>query len=125
MKKNHKGMTLVEVIVALALFAIMGLVVASIFSASANINKMTNATNNKLDVQIAMANFFGEDTSTIKDDENFTVNFDFITGAGSSIKKINVPIETRELRNTKTESESEDKTSTNIKYFVKSTKPTR
>ena len=51
MKKNLKGFTLIEVIVALAVFSIMTLLLATMFTAACAIRLDTNATNKQVDKQ--------------------------------------------------------------------------
>ena len=113
MKKNKKGMTLVEVIVALALFAIMSLMIASIFSASAQLNKMTNAINKKMDMQIAVANVYGT-TAKTREISPSIIQFK-IDG-----KEIPINVKVYEIDKDKeaSDDDAKSKINSNIKYFV-------
>ena len=51
MKKNLKGLTLVEIIISFAVFAIMALMIASIMAVSSNARIDTSRLNGKIDNQ--------------------------------------------------------------------------
>lgn len=112
MKKTFKGMTLVEIIVALAIFVIMTLIVATVFTASARVNMMTNAMNNKIDTQIALANVYG---TTLTDKKTTTDSITFnVSGYSASV---DLDIVELQKNKTVTDTDNQSKIKSNIKYF--------
>lgn len=53
MKKNKKGFTLVEVIIAISVFAIMALLVCTLYAFLSRMIYMSNAVNTNVDSQVA------------------------------------------------------------------------
>lgn len=54
-KKNKKGLTLIEIIVAMAVFAIMSLLVATMFATAMKLNLRTNNMNKQMQTEGATA----------------------------------------------------------------------
>lgn len=101
MKKLYKGMTLVEVIVALALFSIIMLIVATVFSATAMLNSKTVKLNNKIERQAISIVYPTVDDKTTADSieiagEDFDINIIEVDGnktydGAPNIRYISVP----------------------------------
>lgn len=103
MRKNKKGFTLVEVIVAMAVLAIMGLLVCTLYAFLGKTVKRSYSMNTNVDLQVAKyeRGISGPDDTT----NNKTITFN-VDGTD-----VNVPIEYTVI--------DANNSNPNIKYFYK------
>lgn len=117
MKKKLKGFTLVEIIVALAVFSIMSLVVVMIIQMSASIMKDSQYTTKKADTQsiIAHSNSF---SSTYDESDNTVTK---ITINGVTLNKVQtVVIEAKANRDSDLDDNNFYHDAPNTKVFTSS-----
>ncbi|MEG0615000.1 MAG: prepilin-type N-terminal cleavage/methylation domain-containing protein [Oscillospiraceae bacterium] len=120
MKQNKKGFTLVEVIVALAVFAIMALMLTTMFTVSAKMHFNNQKFNEKTDNQSAYATAGGigekKDASgnILTKDEKVAGKIKF--DVGTSIIPVDIDVITIEGDVSQTEYDGENP---NIKIFTK------
>lgn len=105
MKKNQKGFTLVEVIIAFAVLAIMGMMVCTLYSFLAKMTVSSNQTSDKVDSQKAMY----ENGTVNADDEKTSNKVTFKTGSDT----VTVDIDLNTIQGKSTDNNP------NIKYFTK------
>ncbi|MBQ8727870.1 MAG: type II secretion system protein [Oscillospiraceae bacterium] len=111
--KKLKGFTLVEIIVALAVFAIMSLVVALIIQMSATIMKDSQYTTKKADTHTIIAN---SKAFTTEDDDTVITKVS-INGASLDTLKT-VEIEGNDNRDAEYDDNSFYENAPNIKVFA-------
>lgn len=119
MKKNHNGMTLVEVIVAIAVFAVMTLTIATVFSATAKMNMMTNVMNNKIDAQVSLVSKAGAPGTTLHDKITSNQDFKFKINSVTGKVKVKVVEVQKDGGGAVNDVELGKDVGANIKYFVK------
>lgn len=103
MKKKEKGFTLVEVLIAMTVFAVMSLLVCTLYAFLNRMVYMSNDMNNDVDSQAAKYES-GDDSTVVNDDTKkitFNVN-------GTNVE-VNVDYKTIDGNDTDT--------NPNIKYF--------
>ena len=76
-RNGKKGFTLVEVIIALAIFALFSLVVASIFQLVFKVRLNTNEIDTQMDKQITVLDV--RSTEEYDTTKSFTIEFDGVT----------------------------------------------
>lgn len=111
MKKFHHGFTLVEMIVALAVFAVMTLVIATVFSSTAKMQMKTNQMNLKINNQVINATI-GSSTSSDKITTGSSVKIKFDLSGITHEKEIKI------VEIDKNDLSKQESSKTNIKYFV-------
>ncbi|MBQ7958529.1 MAG: prepilin-type N-terminal cleavage/methylation domain-containing protein [Oscillospiraceae bacterium] len=114
-RKKLKGFTLVEIIVALAVFAIMSLIVTLIIQMSSAIMKDSQYTAKKADTQSIIA---GNKTFTSADDDSIVTKVTIEGATLSSIKTIE--IEGKSNRDTEYDDNAFYENAPNIKVFTDS-----
>jgi len=108
MKKNKKGFTLVEVIIAMAVFAIMSLLVCTLYAFLSGMIIQSNSMNVKVDTQVAD---YEKGTVDISHAGLTSTNITFSSGTSSAT----VPVDVYTIEGNATDSNANP----NIKYFVK------
>lgn len=73
-KKSVKGMTLIEIIVAIAVLGVAGLVLVRIGSVSNNLMKATNHLNNKVDIEAPYAASRADDPTAVEGTVSIKIN---------------------------------------------------
>lgn len=82
-KKNHKGVTLCEVLVAMTIFSITALVLATMVSTTARININNHKMNEQMEEQSPTAEMTDTTKSTEKNTDNLVIERDI---GGESIE---------------------------------------
>ena len=108
LKLNQQGFTLVEVIIAFAVFAIMSLLVCTLYAFLAKMTVMSDSMNQKVDTQVGN---YEETVVNPANDSTYNDQIIFNTGANTATVDIEVNVIGGNV--------ADPKANPNIKYFTK------
>lgn len=119
-KKNLKGMTLIEVIVALAVFAIMALMLATMFATAMKMSLETHTLNSRVDKQTTLIDSGGENNLVSNPAASNAVEFnDYASGTNYSTPKISImTINGKSTLPSGAPNPDYDPNQPNLRYFV-------